>query len=111
MCHKNQFPVASCQLPAKLCGDGRLARPAFYFFFAADFLAAFLGAAFFFALAGFSSPSCSSSCAAAAFFTLGCFFASSGALKLCPSNAISVIRTAVYDCRCPRSFLYCFLRL
>ncbi len=32
----------------------------------------------------------------AIFFTLGTFFSSSGALKLCPSYAISVMRTAVY---------------
>src|ERR1700688_1647795 len=88
-----------------------------YFFFGEAFLALlFLGAAFFLACPFFARPlvtvtsdSCSS--AAATFLGFGCFFSSSGALKLCPSKAISVMRTAVYACRCPRSFLYCFLRL
>ena len=47
----------------------------------------------------------------ATFGGLGCFFSSSGAVKRWPSKAISVMRTAVKSCRCPRSFLYCFLRL
>src|SRR5580693_6375391 len=97
MCHKNQFPVASCQSNCVNTGAPPVLNV--YFLFDADFLAAFLGAAFFLAcpLADFApaSDSCSSSCAGAAFFTLGCLFTNSGALKLCPSKAISVMRTAV----------------
>src|ERR1051326_2229544 len=73
-------------------------------FFAADFLAAFFFAGVL-ALAFTSSPS------AWAFFALGCFLGSSGAVNFCPSKAISVMRTAVNGWRCPRSFLYCFFFL
>src|SRR5438552_5346245 len=85
--------------------------PSIYFF--EDFLAAFFGAAFFLAALffAFGSASCSSEAAAFTFFGFASFMGRSGALKLCPPKAISAMRTAVYPCLCPRSFLYCFLRL
>src|SRR6266513_1810287 len=45
------------------------------------------------------------------FFALGVRAGRSGAVKRCPSKLISLMRTAVNAWRCPRSFLYCFLRL
>ena len=102
-----EFSVLSCQFSA----SAELTPRMNYFFFAA-FLAAFFGAAFlpadFFA---FGVASCSSLSAAFTFLGFASFLGSSGALKLCPPNAISAMRTAVNDWRCPRSFLYCFLRL
>src|SRR5579864_1277410 len=83
-----------------------------YFFFLAEVLffalvfAFFLGAAA--ALARGGSPPSS---AAASFLGLGARAGRSGAVNFCPSKAISVMRTAVNGWRCPRSFLYCFLRL
>ena len=89
--------------------------PRGYFFFGGDFLAAFFGAAFFLAEVFFAAAcaSCATGASSAGFtfFGFAVFYGSSGALKLCPPKAISEMRTAVYACRCPRSFLYCFLRL
>src|SRR5258708_12850241 len=91
---------------------GHLAQ--YFLLVAGDFFAGvLLGADFFFAcpfapLASVFGDSCSSS--AFNFFGFASFLGNAGALKLCPSKAISVIRTAVYDCRCPPSFLYCFFR-
>src|SRR2546430_5039399 len=106
------------------CGDsrprlsGRVEDPAvpgtYYFFFPDDFFAAaFFGAAFFFAepFAVLASLAGDSTSGALTFLGFASFFGSSGALKLCPSKAISVMRTAVNACRCPRSFFNCFLRL
>src|SRR5579864_8353621 len=89
-----------------------------YFFlpllFVADFLCAlaFLACVAPCAAACLCSALCSASCSACTAFTFfGFGSASSAALKLWPSKAISVIFTAVNGCRCPASFLYCFLRL
>lgn len=68
--------------------------PPNYFFFAAAFFAGAFFAAFFFA--GFAAAVASSwASIGAAFFTFFSFLGSSGALNDCPSNAISVIRTAL----------------
>src|ERR1700683_2269003 len=96
MCHDSALnPKSSAGVPP--LSRGHLALAAYFFFDAAFLAALFFGAAFFLAcpLAVFTSASCPSSCAAAAFFGLGCFFVNSGALKLCPSKAISVMPQAV----------------
>src|SRR5436305_10887238 len=86
----------------------------YFFFFGAAFLgAAFLGVAFLaaaFAVLA-STFGDSSTSAGLTFACLASFFGRSGALNFWPLNAISVMRTAVYPWRCPRSFLYCFFRL
>src|SRR5579864_829818 len=77
----------------------RASCPRSYFFFEGDFFAAFFGAAFFFAcflaFACAAGASCSSASCAFTFFGFASFLGNSGALKLCPSKAISEMRTAV----------------
>src|ERR1700739_4475157 len=121
MRHKIQFPVASCQL----CSGSLIRREGCpgsrrfsetggpHYLVLPDFLAVFFGADFFFAadFFAFGSAACSSDAAAFTFFGFASFFGRSGALKLFPPKAISAIRTEVNAWRCPRSFLYCFLRL
>src|SRR5215469_320462 len=118
MCHKK--PVLGCQFSVNKSSVVGLRSSAtslvscryrrdYFFFFAGAFLAADFFAAFFFAPLGAASSFASP--AGAAFFGFGSFFGSSGALKDWPSKAISVMRTALKGWRCPRSFLYCFLRL
>src|ERR1022692_4906605 len=97
MCHKTvlKFSVVSSQFKNL---DGRMRpSPHGYFFFAGDFLAAFLGAAFFLAELFFAVASSAGASASAAFtfFSFGSFLGNSGALKLCPPKAISEMRTAV----------------
>src|SRR6266851_5080582 len=94
-------------------GGGQDARRRYFFFFGAAFFAAGFFAAVFLAedFAFASTLGDSSTSTGLAFFGFASFFGSSGAVNFWPSNAISVMRTAVYPWRCPRSFLYCFLRL
>src|SRR5258708_32507551 len=89
-------------------------RASYFFFFGVAFLAGVFFAAFFagaFLVLAFALllPVGSAS-GGSTFFFLGAFFSSTGALNFCPSKAISVMRTAVKSCLCPRIFLYCFLR-
>src|SRR5215831_11366413 len=105
-----QLPVSSFTMRAQCARMSRPEGRRYCYFFFVDFFAAFFGADFFFAFAfGFASDS--SPAVAFTFFGFASFLGTSGALKLCPPNVISAIRTEVNGCRCPRSFLYCFLRL
>src|SRR6202161_4994272 len=101
MCHGSTLSPLKVAPASRRLSREHLKPRHYFFFFAAVFLPVlFLGAAFFFAcplaacpLMLFTSASDSCSSTRAAFLTFGCFFATAGALKLCPSKAISVMRT------------------